>query len=542
MTIPEYIYVIDDEEGFRKTLADILTAKGYTALEIPSGTMALDILQQKVPAVALIDLRLEDMSGLSLINKIKKQKPHTECIVLTGQSSQESAIEAVNRGAYGYILKPYDIDQLLLTIRRALEKRRAVKALEMERQLLKERVEEQTADLRKANTELAYSARLKDEFLAAMSHELRTPLNSILGLTEAMQDEVYGKINDKQRTCLSRIDESGQHLLTLINDILDLSKIKAGMFKFETKPVNIVEICSTCINMTKQAAQKKRIRMSISYDMTIEVIHADEKALRQILINLLNNSVKFTPEGGKIGLETKNDPDKEEVAFSVWDTGIGIDEKDWDKLFKPFVQLDGGLCKQYGGTGLGLSLVNRLVEMHGGRIVLESKPGEGSRFTVFIPCEPIYDATNAFLPENPEISAHNMQAEEKQSSQPTILMAEDNEDNISTFSDYLTAKGFRVEVARNGLEAIKTTRRTVPDIILMDIQMPEMDGLETIRVLKNDPDLSNIPIIALTSLAMVGDRDRCLKAGADEYISKPIRLKNLVETIQSILETSLPQE
>jgi CheY-like chemotaxis protein/two-component sensor histidine kinase len=357
-----------------------------------------------------------------------------------------------------------------------------------------------------------------------------------------MQDEVYGKINDKQRTCLSRIDESGRHLLTLINDILDLSKIKAGMFRFEIKPVNIVEICSTCINMTKPAAQKKGIRMSISYDMTIEVIHADEKALRQILINLLNNSVKFTPEGGKIGLETKNDTDKAEVAFSVWDTGIGIDKKDWDKLFKPFVQLDGGLCKQYGGTGLGLSLVNRLVEMHGGRIVLESKPGEGSRFTVFIPCEPIYDATDALLPENPEISAHNMQPEEKPSSSLTILMAEDNEDNISTFSDYLTAKGFRVEVARNGLEAIQTARRTLPDLILMDIQMPEMDGLETIRILKNDPDLSHIPIIALTSLAMVGDRDRCLQAGADEYISKPIRLRKLVETIHSILQTPPSRE
>ena len=292
------------------------------------------------------------------------------------------------------------------------------------------------------------------------------------------------------------------------------------------------------------------------------------------MINLLSNAVKFTPEGGRITLQvshhqrsisTVEHPDLQGItrvrihrtaveealhlkagegdrlmqtylSIAVVDTGIGIDAADLGKLFQPFVQIDSALNRQYNGTGLGLALVKRLVELHGGQVSVTSQVGQGSRFSIDLPCAfsvlprldtPVEVVTSTLM--NIDFVSP--------ASGSLILLAEDNEANVSTISSYLKAKGYRIMVAPNGEVAIALTQQERPDLILMDVQMPGMDGLEAMQRLRQDPDFVDIPIIALTALAMVGDRERCLAAGATEYLTKPVKLKRLAATIQQLLNT-----
>ncbi len=402
--------------------------------------------------------------------------------------------------------------------------------LEAERVLLAQRVAERTAELSESNAALARASRAKDEFLAAMSHELRTPLTSILGMADALQEQIFGPLNEKQLNSVRIIGTSGHHLLSLINDILDLSKIEAGKLTLQPGPVHVELACQLSLQFVKQAALEKRIEISTRFDNNVQIIQADERRLKQILINLLSNAVKFTPEGGSIGLEVTGDVEQQVVHFTVWDTGIGIAPQDMGRLFKPFVQLDSSLSRQYSGTGLGLSLVHRLTEMHGGSVSVQSEVGQGSRFTVSLPWSGRQVGKEKVDKETSDATLSTLSL----STCPpaTILLAEDNESNIATISGYLTACGFEVIVARNGAEAIERAREHKPDAILMDIQMPGMDGLEAIRRIRAEG--LTMPIIAATALAMPGDRDMCLQAGANDYMSKPLNLKKLAETLRPL--------
>lgn len=239
--------------------------------------------------------------------------------------------------------------------------------------------------LRQTNIELSHAVRMKDEFLATMSHELRTPLNAILSIGESLQDGVYGPLGSRQHNPLKDIVDSGQHLLELINDILDLSKIEAGKLDLQIIPVNIENVCQSSLRLVKQQAQQKRLGITLSLDGMVSEAPADARRLKQILVNLLGNAVKFTAEGGKIGLEVVGDRQQQLVRFSVWDTGIGIPSSHFPQLFQPFVQLDSSLARQYTGTGLGLVLVQRLTALHGGSVSVQSEVGQGSRFTVTLP-------------------------------------------------------------------------------------------------------------------------------------------------------------
>ncbi|HNP71709.1 MAG TPA: response regulator, partial [Kouleothrix sp.] len=521
---------------------------------------------------------------------------------------------------------------------------------------------ERTADLSLANAELARAARLKDEFLANMSHELRTPLNGILGRSEALQEEIYGPVSAKQIEVLQGITESGQHLLGLINDILDLSKVEAGRLTLEHETLDIDMLCTASMRMVAQIAITKKISLNTSIDAAAELINADERRLKQILVNLLSNAVKFTPRGGKIGLEVRSDAERQQVRFTVWDTGIGISEEDLARLFQPFTQIDSRLNRAHDGTGLGLTLVRRLAEAHGGSVHVESVVGQGSRFSVVLPWDPavqravrlatasvvdttqpavrqalvIEDSTTVaaqlsrYLQElgaQVEISSYStgtveraialqpdviildillpdedgwhvlrqLKAEPRTRNipvivvsvvdtprlarelgaaevllkpidremfvtalrrattrtaeplverallavpqpvaRPRLLLAEDNQTNIDMLFEYLHTKGYDVTVARNGQEAIVCAQEEKPDIILMDIQMPGVDGLEAIRRIRADGALAHTPIIAVTALALPRDRERCLDAGADEYMAKPVSLRMLVHTIESL--------
>ncbi len=412
------------------------------------------------------------------------------------------------------------------------ERKRAEAALQEERALLAQRVAERTIELSKANAELARTARLKDEFFANMSHELRTPLNGILGSAEILATGVFGEVNQKQARYLQNIDESGHHLLSLITDILDLAKTEAGQLKVDVRSVSVEGVCQSSLRMVKQIAHKKKIKLFYEADETVETLTADERRLKQMLVNLLSNAVKFTPEGGQVGLDVRGDTEQQIAHFTVWDTGIGISQEEMKWLFQPFVQLEGGLARQQGGTGLGLSLVYRMAELHGGSVAVESEVGEGSRFTILLPWIPTDEKKRAEQrAEKTAPAAGPVMSPQISGDGPLILLAEDNEDNITTFSDYLSALGYQLMEARNGEEALAHAREERPAVVLMDIQMPGMDGLEATRRFRSDPVLAGIPIIALTALAMPGDRERCLEAGADEYLSKPVSLKALADLI-----------
>lgn len=441
-------------------------------------------------------------------------------------------------------------------------------ALAAERALLASRVAERTADLSAANAELARAARLKDEFLASMSHELRTPLNAILGFAQALQEQVFGPLNERQIRSVDSIERSGLHLLALINDILDISKIEAGKVELEIGPVPVKAVCKASLQFIERDAPKKRIAVLSRLDAgpiaspadapypgqpEAFTVQADERRLTQILINLLSNAVKFTPEGGSVGLDVLGDAKNDALRLTVWDTGIGIDEKNMPRLFESFVQLDSSLSKKYRGTGLGLSLVHRLVKLHAGSVSVESAIGQGSRFTVSLPW-----------------SGHEAVSQEPSSASPlnhrlphavpedrfTILLVDDNDQYLNTLSESLQTLGHTVTVARNGAEAMQRGREDQPDLILIDIRLPGMDGPQVLHSLRADaanwhevdfinrpslidakqalPHHGPVSIIATTTLDLPGDRERIIAAGADAYIKKPVGISQLMRIMESL--------
>ena len=410
----------------------------------------------------------------------------------------------------------------------------AQKDLKIQNKNLEQLVDNRTAELLLANSELSRVMRSKDDFLSAMSHELRTPLNAVLGLSESLAEGVYGDMNAKQVQSINTIAESGHHLLSLINDLLDLAKIGAGKMELELNNANVEDVCQASLRFILEQAQKKNLKITLAMDNKSVMLVVDERRLKQILVNLLSNAVKFTPDGGRVTLETKCDLESESLMFSVRDTGIGIATEDLKRLFSPFTQLDSKLSRLYAGTGLGLTLVLKLVELHGGSVAVESEIGKGSCFTVRIPCKGLENAIRGGNKDAVTIS-ESSPANMLSSNTPLILVADDNEINLMTVSDYLHANQLRVIQARDGLEAVKMVRQHAPSLVLMDIQMPLMDGLDAIAHLRADDQYAKIPIIALTSRAMVGDRERCIAVGANDYLSKPVNMKQLVKTIHAHL-------
>ncbi|MEW6288165.1 MAG: ATP-binding protein, partial [Chloroflexota bacterium] len=301
--------------------------------------------------------------------------------------------------------------------------------------------------------------------------------------------------------------------------------------------VDVAAVCQSSLRMIKQLALKKNHVVTLDLDANIGSIWADERRLKQMLVNLLGNAVKFTPENGKLGLQVRGDREKNVITFTVWDTGIGIREEDLPRLFQPFVQLESNLARQAGGTGLGLALVAKMAALHGGGVGVESQPGQGSRFMIHLPWESAF-ATGPLS----EWRTGKLQPEQRhtENEKHTILLVEDTEEVVMLIRDYLEYNGFKVAIAHNGIEGVTQAEIIQPSLILMDVQMPVMDGLEAARRIRQIPSLQHVPIVALTALAMRGDRERCLEAGMNDYISKPVELKELVKVIQNHLPKQEP--
>jgi signal transduction histidine kinase/ActR/RegA family two-component response regulator len=399
-----------------------------------------------------------------------------------------------------------------------------------------ERVEISNGELRAAKEAAEEALLTKDSFLAGMSHELRTPLNAVLGHSETLLEGLLGPLSPAQRASLSMIASSGRHLLGSINDILDITTVQAGEATLSLTEVNLETICEAGIATVAIEAVKKGIRLGLEMHPREVVMSADEHRLNQIVVNLLGNAIKFTPDGGDIRLKVFGDADSGWVRLEVHDTGIGIPPEDVERLFDPFVQLENGLARGYDGSGLGLAIVREMAQLHGGSASARSELGKGSVFIVTLPWEG--GRTTDTWASDQDPTPLDDAPPPRVSVGQTILLAEDNEANIGMIKPYLMAKGYDVIVARNGAEAHRAAVMSVPDLILMDVQMPGMDGLESTRLIRAEPELKGIPIIALTALAMPGDRERCIEAGANDYLTKPVGLNALVGTIQRFVEES----
>jgi signal transduction histidine kinase/CheY-like chemotaxis protein len=449
----------------------------------------------------------------------------------------QSFIKANQSALPGVILSSGLIISWLLVMAIYLAQKSQVRNRSLNREIKKRKIIESNLyhtiqELESKKIEAEVANRAKSEFLAMMTHELRTPMNGIIGMSELL---FQAHLTPQERDYLETINYSGNALLTIINDLLDFSKIEAGKLELENCPFNLEQTVKNTINLFSHAAQKKNLKITYYLEPCLpKIIQGDSLRLRQVMINLLNNAIKFT-EKGEVSLSVVRDdnpqdlkPDYCRFKFIVKDTGVGIDELGKQRLFKPFSQGDSSSTRKYGGTGLGLVISRRLVEMMGGEIWLETELNQGSSFffTILtaIPQNMLEITVNQQTTSETNVTIN----EENQSNFLKILLVEDNIINQKVALQMLKRLGYNADLASNGLEAIAAIENHRYDVILMDVQMPEMDGIEATRWICDHLSPSEKPrIIAMTANAMESDRQICLDAGMDDYISKPFKLDQL---------------
>ena len=392
------------------------------------------------------------------------------------------------------------------------------------RQMVEERtqaLQEKNQELEVANAQVQEANNRKSQFMANMSHELRTPLNSIIGFSEVLLEKMFGELNDKQEEYLDDVVSSGRHLLSLINDILDLSKVEAGKMELEVGEFSLRTVLEGSLVMVREQALGHGITLSLDIADDIDTLVGDERKIKQILFNLLSNAVKFTPDKGKVGIQAKKIVGTIRVA--VWDTGIGIAREEQQKIFEEFHQArDAGLSAKTEGTGLGLSLSKRFVEMHGGEISVESMPGVGSTFTFTLPLAESDAASSA-------IEGHTQTGHTRIT--PLALIVEDDPKAADLLRIYLTEAGYDVELAEDGAQGLEKVKQLAPDAIILDILLPKIDGWEFLTQVKADRTTQDIPVIIVSTL---DERGKGFALVAAEYLVKPVRKEELLRKLDTL--------
>lgn len=512
------ILIVDDDEGNRYTLQRILERAGYRTAVSGLGEEALKMAGREAPDLAILDVGLPDISGYELGQRIKKLSKSLIVPVLHISASfvgTEATVRGLDAGADGYLTHPVEPVIVLSTVRSFLRIREA----EKERARNLQELQAKQAELEAARRTAEEANLAKSRFLANMSHEIRTPLAAILGFADLLKDAKVSASDRKE--FIEIIRRSGRQLSNVIDDILDLSKVEAGKLEIERVPVSIPTVVADIKAFFVNQLVEKKINFAVTVGADVpESIVSDPTRFRQILINIIGNAVKFTKKGGVSVRFRMSRPNMMEIE--VEDTGLGIEPAQQQRLFEPFTQADASMTRRFGGTGLGLGLSKRLARALGGDLVLtKSEVGKGSVFTIRVSVvEPNQRRATPTAGRRfpPNISGKR------------ALLVEDVEENRILVKKMLAKFGVEVELAEDGQAGIAKALASDFDIVLMDLQMPGTDGTSATRELRERGYRG--PIVALTAHALSSDRERCLSAGFDDHISKPINVSHLVEVVE----------
>lgn len=368
------------------------------------------------------------------------------------------------------------------------------------------------------SAELAEASQHKSEFLASMSHELRTPLNAIIGFSEVLLERMFGELNERQEDYLRDILSSGRHLLALLNDVLDLSKVEAGHMELDPSEFSVAETVDYALSMVRERASAHSITLSRELGPGVDLVRADELRFKQVLLNLLSNAVKFTPDGGRVEVRARATDADLEVTVS--DTGLGIDPADQQRIFESFQQ-GGRAARQVEGTGLGLTLTKRIVELHGGRLWLASEVGHGSTFGFTIPLGRTADTSG--LPDRTGSADDD---------RPVVVVVEDDHSSAELMSLHLEAAGLHPVTVPNGTDGLAAVRALSPAAVILDIRLPGMDGWDVLGAIKGDPHTASTPVVVVS---VIHERGRGFALGASDYLVKPVARDDLLAALRRLV-------